>query len=91
MITADVLPYNNMLINPLGPLWSGSQAVCLQEVVATALTRGRHRRVGVRAAWDGGADLGACQERSEQQGSPRPPPTHCCPRVGHQSDSCSIY
>lgn len=27
LITPDVLPYNNMLINPLGLLWSGSQAV----------------------------------------------------------------
>lgn len=56
MITPDFLPHNNMLINPLGPLWSGSQAAGLQEVVAADLTRGRHRGVGVRAAWEGRSD-----------------------------------
>lgn len=42
VITPDFLPHNNMLIKPLGPLWSGSQAAGLREVVA----RGGGRRFG---------------------------------------------
>lgn len=92
-MTPDFLPYNNMLINPLGLLRSGSQAACLQEVVAADLTRGRHRAAGVWASWEGLSDLGVCQERRERQDSPRTdrPLQSAAPGQGTGRGSCSIY
>lgn len=60
-MTPDFLPYNNMLINPLGPLWSGKLGSrYLRSLMAADLMRGRaqqSRSGGPGQPGRGGSDL----------------------------------
>lgn len=83
-MTPDFLPYNNMLINPLGPLWSGKLGSrYLRSLMAADLMRGRAQQSGSggQGSLEGAGLTWSLQERNGAAGSPRP---LYCSSIGHQ-------